>query len=57
MLIHDARMLIEHVLMKDKDVIAELLTTNEYFIAHPGDNDYAKNTTIKDSQRSWIQAM
>ena len=41
MLIHDARMLIEHVLMKDKDVIAELLTTNEYFIAHPGDNDYA----------------
>ena len=38
MLIHDARMLIEHVLKKDKDVIAELLTTNEYFIAHPGDN-------------------
>ena len=42
MLIHDARMLIEHVLRKDKDVIAELLTTNEYFIAHPGDNEYAR---------------
>ena len=42
MLIHDARMLIEHVLKKDKDVIAELLTTNQYFIAHPGDNDYAR---------------
>ena len=42
MLIHDARMLIEHVLKKDKDVIAELLTTNEYFIAHPGDNEYAR---------------
>ncbi|MEM7015006.1 MAG: c-type cytochrome domain-containing protein, partial [Verrucomicrobiota bacterium] len=42
MLVHDARMLIEHVLKKDKDVIAELLTTNEYFIAHPGDNEYAK---------------
>jgi hypothetical protein len=42
MLIHDARMLIEHVLKKDKDVIAELLTTNEYFIAHPGDNKYAR---------------
>ena len=42
MLIHDARMLIEHVLAKDRDVIAELLTTNQYFIAHPGDNDYAK---------------
>ena len=42
MLIHDARMLIEHTLKKDKDVIAELLTTNEYFIAHPGDNNYAR---------------
>ena len=42
MLIHDARMLIEHVLRKDKDAIAELLTTNEYFIAHPGDNEYAR---------------
>ena len=42
MLIHDARMLIEHVLVNDKDVISELLTTNEYFIAHPGDNKYAR---------------
>ena len=42
MLIHDARMLIEHVLANDKDVISELLTTNEYFIAHPGDNEYAR---------------
>ena len=42
MLIHDARMLIQHVLKNDKDVIAELLTTNDYFIAHPGDNDYAR---------------
>lgn len=42
MLVHDAKMLIEHVLRQDKDVIAELLTTNQYFIAHPGDNQYAK---------------
>jgi hypothetical protein len=42
MLVHDARMLIEHVLKNDKDVIAELLTTNKYFIAHPGDNEYAQ---------------
>ena len=41
MLVHDARMLIEYVLKNDEDVIAELLTTNEYFIAHPGDNEYA----------------
>lgn len=42
MLVHDARMLIEHVLRKDRDVITELLTTNDYFVAHPGDNDYAR---------------
>ncbi|MDB4864259.1 DUF1588 domain-containing protein [Pirellulaceae bacterium] len=42
MLIHDARMLIEYVLANDKDVISELLTTNKYFIAHPGDNEYAR---------------
>ncbi len=43
MLIHDARMLIEHVLGNDQDVIATLLTTNEYFVAHPGDNQYARS--------------
>ena len=42
MLVHDARMLIEHILKEDKDVIAELLTTNDYFVAHPGDNAYAR---------------
>ncbi|QDT62290.1 hypothetical protein SV7mr_48370 [Stieleria bergensis] len=42
MLVHDAKMLIEHVLRQDQDVIAELLTTNQYFIAHPGNNQYAK---------------
>ena len=41
MLVHDARMLIEHILVNDQDVISELLTTNKYFIAHPGDNQYA----------------
>lgn len=42
MLIHDARMLIEYHLEQDQDFIAELLTTDQYFIAHPGDNDYAR---------------
>ena len=41
-MVHDAKMLIEHILEKDEEVIAELLTTNRYFIAHPGDNDYAR---------------
>lgn len=51
MMIHDARMLIEHVLKEDTDVIAELLTTNQYFVAHPGDNDYARehyNTRVAE---------
>ncbi|MDB4491429.1 DUF1588 domain-containing protein [bacterium] len=42
MLIHDARMLIEYHLKRDKDVIAELLTTDQYFVAHPGDNLFAR---------------
>lgn len=41
-LINDARMLIEHHLKRDQDVIAELLTTDRYFVAHPGDNEYAR---------------
>lgn len=41
-LIRDAKLLIGHILKRDRDVIAELLTTDEYFIAHPGDNEYAK---------------
>ena len=42
MLIHDARMLIEYHLKRDQDVIAELLTTDQYFVAHPGDNRFAR---------------
>ena len=42
MLIFDATLLIQHVLKKDENVIAELLTTNDFFIAHPGDNEYAR---------------
>lgn len=42
MLIFDANLLIEHILKKDENVIAELLTTNKFFIAHPGDNAYAR---------------
>lgn len=42
MLVFDATLLIEFVLKKDKDVINELLTTNEFFIAHPGDNAYTR---------------
>ena len=41
-MVYDAKLLIEHILKRDRDVIAELLTTDEYFIAHPGDNEYAK---------------
>ncbi|MFK7788605.1 MAG: DUF1588 domain-containing protein [Phycisphaeraceae bacterium] len=41
-LVNDARRLIEFRLKEDKDVIARLLTGSEFFVAHPGDNDYAK---------------
>lgn len=41
-LINDVRRLIEYRLKEDKDVIARLLTGAEFYVAHPGDNDYAK---------------
>jgi hypothetical protein len=42
MLVHDALMLIEYHLRQDQNVIAELLTTSNYFVAHPGDNEFAR---------------
>ena len=41
MMIYDARMLIRHLLKQDQNFISQLLTTNEFFVAHPGDNKYA----------------
>jgi hypothetical protein len=41
-MVYDAKLLIGHILKRDQNVIEELLTTDEYFIAHPGDNEYAK---------------
>ena len=34
-LVRDADLLVEHVLEKDEDVLAELLTTDRYFVAFP----------------------
>ncbi|QDU92797.1 DUF1588 domain-containing protein [Lignipirellula cremea] len=34
-LVRDADMLVEHVLRQDKDVFAQLLTTDRYFVAYP----------------------
>lgn len=42
MMVFDAQLLILNILNRDRDVIEKLLTTDEYFIAHPGDNEYAK---------------
>lgn len=42
MMVFDAQLLILNILNRDRDVIEKLLTTDEYFIAHPGDNEYSK---------------
>jgi hypothetical protein len=61
MLIHDVRTLIMHTLKQDKNVITELLTTNKYFVAHPGDNQYAKEHFEKNiadlSRKNYIEEM
>ncbi len=41
-LMFDAKLIIIHHLRKDRNFIEEILTTNRFFVAHPGDNDYAR---------------
>ncbi|MDA9857998.1 DUF1588 domain-containing protein [Rubripirellula sp.] len=41
-LVEDADTLVMHIVQQDKDVLAELLTTDQYFVAHSGDNDYER---------------
>lgn len=41
-LMFDARLIIIHHLKRDQNFIEEILTTDKYFVAHPGDNEYAR---------------
>jgi hypothetical protein len=38
----DAKLILIHHLKRDKDFIAEILTTDKYFVAHPGDTALAQ---------------
>lgn len=44
MLVKDADVLIMHIVKEDKNVLNELLTTPDYFVAHSGDNDAERVT-------------
>lgn len=46
-LMFDAKQIIIHHLKKDQDFIAEILTTDRYFVAHPGDNDLARKAFME----------
>ena len=37
-LVEDANLLVQHIVDRDKNVLAELLTTDKYYVAHTGDN-------------------
>ena len=41
--VNDTDTLVNHILKEDKDVFKKLLTTEEYFVAHNGDNEAAKS--------------
>ncbi len=41
-LMFDAKLIIIHHLKKDQNFIEEILTTDRFFVAHPGDNEYAQ---------------
>ena len=40
--ISDLEKLIQQILKEDRDVLKELLTTDQFFVAHPGDNEIAR---------------
>ncbi len=44
--VNDTDVLIKYILNKDKDVFKELLSTEEYFVGHSGDNEDFKNTAL-----------
>lgn len=39
-LVQDADTLVNHIVREDKDVFKRLLTTEKYFVAHSGDNEF-----------------
>ena len=41
-LVDDADTLVMHLVNRDRDVLAELLTTDKYFVSHSGDNEYER---------------
>lgn len=41
-LMYDAEQLVEYFINRDQDVIKELLTSNRFYVAHPGDNEIAQ---------------
>ena len=41
-LMYEAEQLVEYFINRDQDVIRELLTSNRFYVAHPGDNDIAR---------------
>lgn len=43
-LVQDADTLVMHIVKQDRDVLAELLTTDKYFVAHSGDNGKERET-------------
>lgn len=40
-LMYEAEQLVEYFINRDQNVISELLTSNRFYVAHPGDNDIA----------------
>ena len=42
-LMYEAEQLVQYFINRDKDVIRELLTSNRFYVAHPGDNNIARH--------------
>ncbi len=52
-LVDDADTLVRHIVRRDRHVLAELLTTEQYFVAHDGDNERAR--AVADAQADFYE--
>lgn len=52
-LVADADTLVLHIVQQDRNVLAELLTTEQYFVAHDGDNE--RSQAVADAQAAFYE--
>jgi hypothetical protein len=54
-LMYEAEQLVQYFINRDQNVISELLTSNRFYVAHPGDNDIARQYLEEVLQKDYVE--